>query len=370
MKNFVNLALMAGALAFVSCQEKIDDGKDGDNVSGDLVITLDKDVITSDGKDTANITVKFDGEVVTDGVEFFDADNEPFQIKDFKFSTTEAGEYEFWAAYKVSMSEPVMVKAVPMALPDKVADTDVENTSFVKRVFLTYLTGTNCGYCPGMVNVIKDLMDDEGMEDRLVLAAVHSFNTNDPAYIAAPAVGVFGGTGYPFLSIDMKVGYEDYLSKSPALVSAVNGRLAISAKTGIAVNPVYNDGYLVAKVSVKAAEAGEFCVGAWLVEDGLYGFQQDYLGVKDDSYNTHNNCVRVADSKGSSYAGHSIGVLEVGQVVDKTFIMKINKDWKVENMHLVVFTSHPYKSGKYTFYEVNNVIDCPITEATPFEYAE
>lgn len=368
MKNLFKLAFAFAAIFAVSCSEKPAD--EGNNAKGDLVITFDKDVITSDGKDVSTIVVKYNGEVVTAGVEFFDADNAPFVIEDFKFSTTEAGDYEFWASYKTSMSEPVVIKAIPMSIPEAVADAQPENCSFARKVFLTQFTGTGCGYCPGMIKILRDLMNDPGIRGKVVLAAVHSYNSNDPAYISAPNSSALGGSGYPFLSIDLSVGYKDYTQKSPALVSEIKGRVAEPAKAGIAVNPSYVDGYLVTKVSVKAAEAGEFLVGAWLVEDGIYGQQADYLNIKDKTYDTHDHCVRVVDSREASFAGYSIGNLDAGQVVDKTFIMKVKKDWKMENLHLVVFTSNPYKQGKNTFYEVNNVVDCPIDSATPFEYVK
>ena len=361
---FFPLFTLLMAFLMVSC----DDNAKPEEQGGELVITFDKDIITSDGKDFSTITVKFNGEPVTEGVEFFDADNEPFEIPDFKFSTSQEGEYEFWAAYKVSMSEPVVIKAVPFSIPAPNNDPDPSNMSFKRKVFLTQCTGTGCGYCPGMIKVLDDLMDDEGIAGNVVLAAVHSWNPNDPAYISAPSSGALGGNGYPFLSIDLSVGYNDYTRKDPALVDAITSRLSQKAKVGISVNPMLKNGYLVTKVSVKAAEAGEYLVGAWLVEDGLFGTQADYLGIKDSSFDTHNNCVRIADSKGEGFEGYSVGELEVGQVVDKTFVMKIKNSWKQENLHLIVFTSNPYQKGKFTYYEVNNVVDVPIDEPTPFEY--
>ena len=361
---FFPLFTLLMAFLMVSC----DDNAKPEEQGGELVITFDKDIITSDGKDFSTITVKFNGEPVTEGVEFFDADNEPFEIPDFKFSTSQEGEYEFWAAYKVSMSEPVVIKAVPFSIPAPNNDPEPSNMSFKRKVFLTQCTGTGCGYCPGMIKVLDDLMDDEGITGNVVLAAVHSYNSDDPAYISAPSSGALGGNGYPFLSIDLSVGYNDYTKKDPALVDAITSRLSQKAKVGISVNPMLMNGYLVTKVSVKAAEAGEYLVGAWLVEDGLFGTQADYLGIKDSSFDTHNNCVRIADSKGEGFAGYSVGELEVGQVVDKTFVMKIKNSWKQENLHLIVFTSNPYQKGKFTYYEVNNVVDVPIDEPTPFEY--
>ena len=363
---FFPLFTLLMAFLMVSC----DDNAKPEEQGGELVITFDKDIITSDGKDFSTITVKFNGEPVTEGVEFFDADNEPFEIPDFKFSTSQEGEYEFWAAYKMSMSEPVVIKAVPLSIPEPNKDSDPENTSFSRKVFLTQFTGTGCGYCPGMISVLDDLMDDTGIAGNVVLAAVHSYNADDPAYISAPSSGALGGNGYPFLSIDLSVGYNDYTRKDPALVETISSRLSQKAKVGISVNPVLKDGYLVTKVSVKAAEAGEYLVGAWLVEDGLFGTQADYLGIKDSSFDTHNNCVRVADSKGEGFAGYPVGALEVGQVVDKTFVMKVKDSWKQENLHLIVFTSNPYQKGKFTYYEVNNVVDVPIDEPTPFEYVK
>ena len=82
---------------------------------------------------------------------------------------------------------------------------------------------------------------------------------------------------------------------------------------------------------------------------------------------THNNCVRVADSESSgSFKGHEIGVIQAGKTAEKTFLLRVGSKWKLENLHLIVFVTKKDEKGAWS---INNVIDCPVDKATPFEYA-
>jgi hypothetical protein len=158
-----------------------------------------------------------------------------------------------------------------------------------------------------------------------------------------------------------------------ALYSLINNSIASSASAGISVSPVYyeNEKTLVVKVAVKAAMTGIYNVGAWLLEDGIYGQQSDYDNVGDDSYDIHENCVRIADSsyKGTFF-GHLLGEIKAGEVAEKTFVMNIKNKWKVENMHLAVFASQGVEQGSRIAYTVCNAVDVPIDAPTSFEYVK
>jgi hypothetical protein len=320
--------------------------------------------------------------VIKEGVTFFDGDMNELDIKNYKFTTSTAGEYTFWAAYKTFNSAQVTIKAINASAPAVAADPKPNSTSFVRRVFISQFTGTGCGFCPSMVYIMKNAFAKNNLEGKYVIAASHSFNANDPAYISSPNAGNFGGTGYPYLALDMAVGYGDYASESK-FTQIFNARYnAEQAKVGISANPKFEaallpnasggkDDCILVRVQVKAAEAGEYTVGAWLLEDKIYGKQTDGQGIKnldpDHDYDTHDNCVRVADSKnGTTWLGHSLGRIEAGKTAEKTFLLKVNKAWKVENMHMAIFVAAANEKGQYS---VNNVIDCPVDKPTPFEYA-
>lgn len=359
-----------------------------------ITLKVDKDVIKCDGTDAATFTVITDeGEVVTDGVTFYSG-MEEVEMPGFKFTTAKEGEYSFWASYKTfdTSKFPVTIKAITTTAPEVAADPKPNSTSFVRRVLLTQFTGTQCGYCPGMVNWLHVLRNDLGMKSKTVMAAVHSeMNSGDPAAISSPKSGSapFNNTsGVPFLSVDMCMGTgwtnkgtdQEYAT---ILKEAIEERiLTVPATAGISVNPRFEEGIvpipgvgnsdgIIARVSVKSSEKAEYAVGAWLVEDNLFGVQSVYsqyvTAISGIDYDTHNNCVRVADSESSgSFKGHEIGVIQAGKTAEKTFLLRVGSKWKLENLHLIVFVTKKDEKGAWS---INNVIDCPVDKATPFEYA-
>ena len=371
MKNIFKIAsLLAAAVMLFACEETKPEGTDGE---GALTIVSDRDVIQSNGQDAATLKVLFDGKDVTAEAIFHDETDAIVTLDGGRFTATEDGEYKFWAEYGTASTFDknlddnglFVIKAISVAVPAVAEDPQKSNTSFVHRAFLTQYTGTGCGYCPAMIKILRELFADAAVKAKTVHAAVHSYNSADPAYISAPKVN-----SYPYLTVDQTQAFSHAQSVT-VLKSLVEASTAPSAKAGISVNPMYyaEDGVLVVTVSVKAAADGLFNVGAWLLEDGIYGMQEDYVGIKDSSYDTHENCVRVADSKfKGTWFGHSLGSLKAGETATKTFVMNVKKSWKVENLHLAVFTSYGEQDGSKLVYTVCNAVDAPIDAPTPFEY--
>ena len=376
MRNLFRIAsLFAAAVMLLSCDEKDNNDPNGGTDTpgaGVFELVTDKDVIQSNGTDAATLTVYLDGVDVTAESIIYNEAKEVVSLTGGKFTASADGEYKFWASYGTYTtfdknqddSGMITVRAISVAVPEAVKDPDATKTSFVHRAFLTQYTGTGCGYCPYMIKIIRELMADKTIPDKAVLAAVHSYSNSDPAYISAPKVN-----NYPYMHINLDKGFSHTQGSAP-LYAEVNSISASDAKAGISVNPVlYEDGTLVLKVSVKAAVDGEYRVGAWLLEDGIYGQQTDNDKVGDDSFNTHENCVRVIDSRyDGEWAGKALGAIKAGQTAEKTFVMNVKltgaKAWKVENLHLAMIVS----SKEGSRYVVCNAIDCPIDAPTPFEY--
>ena len=375
MKSLFKYAsLLAAAVMLLSCEKENNGQNEGGDTPGTGVFELvaDKDVIQSSGTDASTLTVYLDGvDVTAESVIYNDA-KEVVTLTDGKFTASADGEYKFWASYGTYTtfdksqddSGMITVRAISVAIPEVAEDPDSKNTSFVHRAFLTQYTGTGCGYCPYMIKIIRELMADNTIPGKAVLAAVHSYSNADPAYISAPRVN-----NYPYMHINLDKGFSHTQGSAP-LYAEVNSIAASDAKAGISVNPVlYEDGTLVLKVSVKAAVDGEYRVGAWLLEDGIYGQQNDYDGVGDNSFNTHENCVRSIESRyDGEWAGKDLGAIKAGQTAEKTFVMDVKltgaKAWKVENLHLAMIVS----SKEGSRYVVCNAIDCPIDAPTPFDY--
>lgn len=361
-------SLLAAAVMLFAC-EKVD------TKGNDLKIVSDKDVIQANGKDAATLKVMLGDKDVTADALIYDEDDVQVTLESGKFTATKVGEYKFYANYgTLSTFDKTqddnglfVVKAIDVAVPEAVKDAQPANTSFVHRAFLTQYTGTGCGYCPYMIKILKGLMDTKVIPGKAVLAAVHSYGSDDPAYINAPRT-----SNYPYLTLDLTQGFS-HSSGAAVLDKLIADHTSDAAKAGIAVTPAYyeKDGTLIVKVSVKAAVDGRFNVGAWLLEDEIYGQQSDYDNVGDDSYDIHENCVRIADSKyQGTWFGHELGDLAAGEVAEKTFVMNLQESWKAENLHLAVFASYGVQDGSRTTYTVCNAVDAPIDAPTPFEYAK
>ena len=368
--------LLMSALMLVSCEET-----EGEvSMDAGFFVSVDKNVISSNGEDFVTFKAHLDGNDVTSGTVFYTVSGDKYvQMTSNVFSTAEAGDYSFMASYGTfNTNDPVVVSAINATIPAAAVDADPSNTSFVHRSFLNQYTGTGCPYCPGMKRAIKYAFQDEETANMAVLATVHSYGTGDPAYISAPRA-----SSYPYLDIDMSAGFTydmDPYAEGKVLKTALKEKTSQPAKVGISANPSFEGDLLVVRVAVKAAETGEYRLGVWFLQDNIYGQQADKLGIvaSDKSYNTHDDCVRKVDSKyQNNYAGYPIGTIKAGETVERTFMLKVEaEDWKLKNMsdlHFAAFVSSVKtgvsdKGRTYKYIGIDNVVDCKYNEPTPFEY--
>ncbi len=399
MKNLFKYASLLFAAAMLSAcggDNKGPEGPNGGNTDGKLELTSDKNLIQTFGGDYATLSVTLDGKAVTEEVIFFDADKQIVDIPDFKFSTTKPGEHQLIASYGTYISEPLTIKAIGVEIPQTPNDPNPGSTDFKARVLVTEFTTTGCTYCPGMKRLIHGAMEDPSMADKLVFTACHSGlinNVKDPAYVRTGYEDFSQSTGFPYMFCDMYHGFGYYPTWSVNNMNDVLNQLYDNkeAAAGIAVNSSLVDGQLVAKVTIKAAKSANYRVGAFLLEDGIYG-KQSNAGADEEWMHTHDGVIRYLDSQSyiggkETYYGHSIGKVEAGSTADYVFVWDIDQIWKdgakngeiyggykwdafvMEKLHLAVFTTTAGKdlNGREV-YVVNNAVDCPVNGQTPFEY--
>ena len=357
--------MIAAVFALAASCTKPDDSPNEGN--GTLTIKADKLEIVADGQDAAVITVEYDGKKITDGVSFYDMSNVPVAVRSMRFTTKSVGEHKFFATYEGAKSNTLTVKAVEFAAPEVPADPDPSGTSFRKRVLLTQFTSTGCTFCPIVVGLLRELSQDAAYRDRFVLAASHADmngyqNGDDPA--SYPGVSGFMSAfkiqGYPTLTADLGEMLDAYdISKLKALVDGYYGDGTSDA--GVSAASAVNGNTIVVRAAVKAGETGTYRVGAWLLEDGIYGRQ---TSAPDESYNTHNNCIRALDA-GTSYVGHSVGKLASGDVADHIFTFKnTDSEWNFNNCKVLVYVT----SSVGNIQVVNNAVVVPVGESAAFEY--
>lgn len=373
MKNLKFLAMFfAAALSFAACEPS-----EGDELSGDLLLSVNPKIILCDGVMTATLEARVGNKVVTDGLTIFDDNNKVVDLPDMKFSTTKEGVYTFWATRGDLISNEVTVTAVK-ELPKATEiplDPEPKNTSFTRKVMLMQFTGTGCGFCPFMTDCIDAL--PKVLRNKYILTAIHRFNGDDPAFITDALEQTMAVGGFPTLGADMHSVESDY--RYPALVRNLvqNAVDREQAKVGIAACASYaaESRMLSVKAEVKAAVTDNYRIGAWLLEDGIYGKQTNNGATGRDSYNTLDCCVRIADSKvtNTNYTGYYLGEIKAGEKKSYEFTptnMILDPSWKVENCRLVIFVTceGAPSSGTLNTWYVNNIVECPINGSVAYQY--
>ena len=313
-----------------------------------------------------------------------------------KYNAAKVGTQKIYIYYKTShtRNKPISLTAVDFAIPQRLADSKPESTDFNKRVFFTQFTGTGCGYCPYISAALHSMKADPEWSDKFVSAACHTYSNTSELYpdLASGIDSSFGVSSYPVIFGDMRFrtsnvgGWE--LNKTN-LTNYISSSLSESAKAGISVNVGGSEGNtIIARATVKAAENGNFRIGAWLVEDDIYGVQANNIsgklpeGMTSKDFNYHNNVLRIADSEPASrYTGHNLGYMNAGEMVDMVFIMELKEDatekgkendkmnhekhWVRENCRLVFFVTAESKDG---YYVTNVVTNTSLTEPIAFDY--
>ena len=343
---------------------------------GKLELTATPSTIVADGEQFSKLTLTKGGVEITEDFKLYDGKNQEVTLPDMKFTTTQKGKYEFWAAYGTDYTETITITATEKQpdAPEAPGDDNPDKLNFKRRVLLIQFTGTGCGYCPAMTATLRQVMAEEYYAENAVLVAAHRYNNSDPAYLYGAALDqAMGVSSYPQLAVDMhtRTGYTNYPSVTNMILNAIN---RVEARAGIAAVAEYDETNRTVSITatVKAGVKSEFRVGAWLIEDGVFGAQQNY-GVAEGDFNIHDHCIRVADSKvtGSDFSGHSLGEIEAGSTAERSFSIKIDSAWEAENCRLVLFVTSPETNsyGKSYFY-VNNAVEMPLDGSIDFEYID
>lgn len=369
-----------GAFAFVGCVQSGGDDNGGGSTSK-LLLVADKSNIYDNGEDCVTFTLYYEGMTLTEGYEIYIGEN---PLTGNTFSSTEIGSYTAWATYGTVQSNDVYINVVatPPAAPTAPEDTNPEKTNFKRRILLTQFTGTGCGYCPLMINAVHLAMNGS-YGDNAVLAIAHLFNESDPAYLSE-AQTLDNSMGFnaaaPYLFMDLNKAMDTLYEQSAIESNIAKCLNRVEVRGGIAVNSAYyaEENYIVLTATVKAASTNEFRIGAWLLEDGISSKQSVYNSVQPVEgvdFNTHDNCIRLADSKysNSNYTGYSLGTIEAGKTASREFAFKLKNNgtggystWNHDNLRVIVFIST--KEGNNWF--VNNVVKCPKDGSVDFEYMD
>ncbi len=335
----------------------------------------------------ATFTIKFNGKVVESGYKIYkngtetklptDANKKPY------FVSKETGTYSFYVTYNITEStknKPISVQVINDAIPDRAEDPNPSSTSFKRRAMVMQFTGTNCGYCPYIIEPLETMAADAAYKDKFSWAAIHTFNSDDPAapcnssdYNKLSFAQAYGGiTGYPTVLFDLtsQVGNLGSVAVNLAnLKKAVDNSVANPASAGISATMTLdeNNRVVTARVSVKAKDAKVYRVSMWVLEDKISGGQNGSTTIK-----SHDNALRYVarGADGSAdYYGYPLNegkAMSAGQVCDYVFAVNIsNQSVRLANCQLLFFVTTSV-GNSYTV--VNSAVTKDLKTAMPFEY--
>ena len=314
-----------------------------------------------DAETDTQVAVEYNAVVAEDGTEYI----LPAYI------ATKTGSKSFWFGYKTSNTRetPLTVTAVSSKIPARPADAEPENTDFVHRILFTQFTGTWCGNCPYMIAAFHYMFEDETYKDKFIHTAIH----NGDAFAVKLKDGrdlanTLNSTGnYPYVLADLSYGIANSRTDTNIsnLMGTIESILRTNPRAGIAARTELQDNMLLVRASVKASHAGEYYIGAWLVESNLPAAQSNYTDMKDDYIDIHENVVRIADSNLTNFKGHSLGNIGKGERADHLFVMELDPSWKIENCHLVLFAS----TIQFNSHSITNAVKTTsLTSGVDFEY--
>ncbi len=335
----------------------------------------------------ATFTIKFNGKVVESGYKIYkngtetklptDANKKPY------FVSKETGTYSFYVTYNITEStknKPISVQVINDAIPDRAEDPNPSSTSFKRRAMVMQFTGTNCGYCPYIIEPLETMAADAAYKDKFSWAAIHTFNSDDPAapcnssdYNKLSFAQAYGGiTGYPTVLFDLtsQVGNLGSVAVNLAnLKKAVDNSVANPASAGISATMTLdeNNRVVTARVSVKAKDAKVYRVSMWVLEDKISGGQNGSTTIK-----SHDNALRYVarGADGSAdYYGYPLNegkAMSAGQVCDYVFAVNIsNQSVRLANCQLLFFVTTSV-GNSYTV--VNSAVTKDLKTTLPFEY--
>ena len=349
-----------------------------------LVMTVDNTIIqVNEGR--ATFTIKYNGKAVTSGYKIYkngvetslptDANKNPY------FVSKTTGSFSFYVTYNITEStknSPVIVQVNNDAIPDRPADPNEASTSFKRRAMVMQFTGTNCGFCPYIIEPLETMAADAAYKDKFTWAAIHTYIGKDPAEPCNETdkeklPSIYGISGYPSVLVDIGTFVGNSNSNIALnlanLKKAVDNSVANAASAGIAAAMTLdeNNRVVTARVSVKAKDAKVYRVSMWLIEDKIAGPQSGSSTIK-----SHDNAVRYVarGTDGSAdYIGYPLNegkAMSAGQVCDYVFSINIsNQSIKLANCQLVFFVTTS-TGNSYTV--VNSAVTKDLKTTLPFEY--
>ena len=366
--SFIALAACSGTVDPDSGTETKDPMKDVPE--GVLRIFADKTEISADGNDEVTFTVMFGSEDVSNAktlqlIRNFNGDEKYMAYGANKFSTVTAGTYTFSAKYYYAgnnyTDNSVTVEAKPFF--------NGEEKNYKRQYLGTLFTSTGCNSCPLAAKGLKQLQADNPGE--IILAAFHAdMVVPDPMTIAETyefQTALGGFQGLPAFFWNMRE--ESYTGGSAFSESFAEEKDAYDTYSGVAVETTYDEGSskLDVNIGITSNVPSVFRYMVILVEDDIPAKGEYEQNGQNENY-VHYNVVRKVLTNVTGEKINDNLPLTVGVEVKASKSVTLSKDWKPENMRVIV-AAMTSEDGGYNW-TVNNVNECKVGGSVSYLYEE
>ncbi len=228
-----------------------------------------------------------------------------------------------------------------------------------KKTLILDFTGHCCGNCPRAHKTIDELVEKFG--DAIVPVAVHSTyfampettDTSKPFhYDFRTSFGDFwGGRDYAFGHLDeiyLPTGLvnnlnPDQVTNTNAWAGLIASVLANYPEYNIEIYPSYSNSDSLAKADIKIItnikNHRELSLLVFIVEDGIIQWQKDYSATPNNIKEyEHNHVLRASfnGNFGDKIKDNNAETI-IGDEINKSYSLKINKDWNINNCSIVAF---------------------------------
>lgn len=348
----------AASLLSVACELTTSGGEEQKPDTTTITLTTSSDIVGIDSELT--FTVVKGEEDVTAQCTFYNAATNEVVSNPFTAPMEECV-MEFYATWGFYQSNTVAVEVTT-------------GDNFNHRVLLVDHTGTGCPNCPNMIAMLKALSENSQYHHRYNEAVCHTYNSSDPAsstdaYTVSSYYSQNVTTfGYPRLFYNLRnesttSGHPNTTDGTKNIMAQIDKLWKRGADAGIKASSTIEGNQLVVDVEVTSKVEQNYRVVVWVLEDGIYGYQN---GARKDWMNTHNNALRrISSGSVSELSGEDMGVIAVDGVATKRITTSLESSWKKQNLKALIIISAPNKDGNY---EVVNTAVCPANGSIDYEY--
>ena len=223
-----------------------------------------------------------------------------------------------------------------------------------------------CGYCPMMARAMTEAQKE--LDGRLEVISVHGGGSGLECDESLGLMSQYSIPGFPTGLVDCRT----YIENSSSVTSTVSSIVAAvkdteekyDTYTGLGWNAELTGNNLKMDLSVYVKKAGEYKVTVLLIEDGVVGYQADYINGNDRSYE-HSGIIRgaLSDVKGDQFTTEADGMVK-----HFTYSEFIPSDFDLENMRVVVYVQKKLDQKKS--YYADNTASAPLGEDKTLETVE